>query len=272
MIEEIAKLGLPVIIDDFHYIEHEVQRRLCQQMKNAAAQGVRFIVLNTPQRGDDPIRNNQDLAGRFFAVNVNFWETGGLKEIGTKGFQTLEVKVDEEILNVLSKECLGSPQLMQTLCLELGREYISLDRPYSHQAIKADGFDWARVRQRAVRSYDHTALYDKLKNGPPRRGQARNSYKLRNGSDGDVYDVIAYTLASDPPFLSIDLDHIRKRAETVLSDGGNQPNFSAALDQLNGLFETGHKPVEYDEEKRTINIIDPHFYFYLRTKAAETLG
>ena len=271
IIELISKADLPVIIDDFHYIDQAIQKQLCQQMKNAAAKGVRFIVLNTPQRGDDPIRNNQDLAGRFFSVNVNFWEKGGLREIGSKGFQILGIKVDGEILDRLAKECLGSPQLMQTLCLELGREYLNLDIPFERQEITVSKFDWPQIRQRAVRSYDHTTLFDKLKNGPPRRGQARSVYKIINGEDGDVYDVIAYALASDPPFLSINIDQIKDRAKNILKKA-DQPNFNAALDQINGLFETGHKPVEYDEEKNTVNILDPHFYFYLRTKAAETLA
>src|SRR5882724_1306935 len=96
MVRAVAQSDLPVIIDDFHYIDADVQQKLCQQMKNAAAQGIRFIVLNPPQRGDDPIRNNPDLAGRFYAINVDFWEKGGLREIGIKGFQKLDVKVSEE--------------------------------------------------------------------------------------------------------------------------------------------------------------------------------
>jgi len=261
-----------VIIDDFHYIDADVQHRLCQQMKNAAAQGIRFIVLNPPQRGDDPIRNNPDLAGRFYAINVDFWEKGGLREIGIKGFQKLDVKVSEEIVESLSLECLGSPQLMQTLCLELGREYLNQDRPFESQSIDISTFEWSRVRQRAVRSYDNTTVYEKVKNGPPRHGQARNVYKLINGQEGDVYDVIAYALASDPPFLSIRLDDLKERASKLFSAAGTHPNYIAALEQINGLFESGHMPLEWDEEKRTINILDPHFYFFLRTKVAETLS
>lgn len=266
VIDAIAAQQLPVVIDDFHYIEQNLQRVLCRQLKNAAAMGVRFVVLNTPQRSDDPIRSNQDLAGRFYSVNVDFWGKGGLREIGKKGFQALGVKVDDRVLDILATECLGSPQLMQTLCLESGREYLTQDRPYKGQEISANSFSWAKVRERAVMSYDHTALFQKLKNGPPRRGQARNDYNLKDGSKGDVYDVITYALATDPPFSSLHIDDLRERGSKMVLTRG-EPNYSAALDQLNGLFDRGHKPVEYDEEKRTINILDPHFYFYLRTKA-----
>ncbi len=249
-------------------IDPEVQQRLCQQMKNAASQGVRFVVLNPTQRLDDPIRNNPDLSGRFYSINVDFWDKGGLREIGIKGFQKLGVKVSEEIIDRLALECLGSPQLMQTLCLELGREYLNMDRALETQSIDLAQFDWTRVRQRAVRSHDFTTMYDKVRNGPPRHGQARNNYKLANGGEGDVYDLITLALASDPPFLSIRIDGLKDRAEKILRER-QSPNYILALEQINELFEEKHVPMEWDAEKRTINIMDPHFYFFLRTKVAE---
>jgi hypothetical protein len=269
MVNAVVESGLPVIIDDFHYIDSEIQKRLCQQMKNAAAKGVRFIVLNPPQRGDDPIRNNPDLSGRFYSVDVNFWDKRGLREIGTKGFQKLKVKVDERIIDNLAVECLGSPQLMQTLCLELGREYLDLDLALESQSIEWSQFDWSSIRQRAVRSYDHTTTYERVKNGPKRHGQARKIYRFSNGQEGDVYDVITYALASDPPFLSIPLDELKKRSTGFLK-GKKHPNYIAALEQINDLFEGGHMPINWDEGKRTIHILDPHFYFFLRTKVAES--
>jgi hypothetical protein len=72
-IDAILERGIPLLLDDFHYVDPKLQKPICQQMKNAAARGLRFIVLNTPQRGDDPIRNNADLGGRFFTVDLGFW-------------------------------------------------------------------------------------------------------------------------------------------------------------------------------------------------------
>ncbi len=270
IVDFILECEIPVVIDDFHYIEGDIQRRLCQQMKNCAARGVRFIVLNTPHRGDDPVRNNPDLSGRFFSIDVNFWDESSLIDIGNKGFTELGIDLARAVLERLARESLGSPQLMQTLCLELGREYLDLDRPYENQTISEDVFSWQSVRSRAVRSYDHTTLYEMLSNGPPRRGQARIIYDLVNSRTGDVYDVIAHALAVDPPFASIDLEQLRERASKVLSDT-KTPNYSAALEQLNGLFNRSHQPIQFDAERRRISMVDPHFYFFLRTKSADAM-
>ena len=50
-------------------------------MKNAASAGLRIVCLSVPHRGDDPIRNNHDLAGRFFSVTFEFWSDDELAEI-----------------------------------------------------------------------------------------------------------------------------------------------------------------------------------------------
>lgn len=268
IVDILAANDLPVIIDDFHYIDDaEIQKKLCRQMKNAAASGVRFIILNTPHRGDDPVRSNPDLAGRFFSIDANFWNEEGLKEIARKGFSELQVDVDPEIIDRLAKESLGSPQMMQTLCHELGREYLSMDSPIAGQTIKVDRFDWVAVRSRAVRVYNNSALYEGLKKGPKRRGQQRNTYRLVSGEEGDVYEVMAYILATDPPFSSVTAEHLRNRAPKVI-EKDQEPNFPAALDQLNELLGKD-RPLDFD--RGALHVVDPHFYFYLRAKAREVI-
>jgi len=72
-IEKLIQADLPLLIDDFHYIPREVQTVVSRQMKNAASDGLRIICLSVPHRGDDPVRSNSDLSGRFFSVNFEFW-------------------------------------------------------------------------------------------------------------------------------------------------------------------------------------------------------
>ena len=133
-IDAIIDKGIPMILDDFHYVPVEVQHTVCQQMKNAAARGLRFVVLNTPHRGDDPVRNNPDLSGRFFTVDLGFWSTGELSEIATKGFPQIGLRVADEVIAAVADEALGSPQLMQTLCLETCR-VLPQDVPYEKQTV-----------------------------------------------------------------------------------------------------------------------------------------
>ena len=270
IIDGVLRDGMPIVIDDFHYVPRPLQVRLCQQMKGAAARGVRFLILTVPHRGDDPIRTNPELAGRFFSVDLNFWSYSNLRKIAETGFRTLQVEVEPEVLDLLSREALGSPQLMQTLCLELARSQLDLDMPFQEQVIFSARTDWDVVRRKALRVYDFTTAFRKLKSGPPRRGQRRAIYTRADGQRGDVYDLIVKVLGTNPPFSSIAIEEIRDRGLAMLNPvPANAPNFHAALMQIESLFPERTRPVEYDPGTRCLSVVDPHFYFFLRAQVAQ---
>jgi hypothetical protein len=257
--------GLPVIIDDFHYVKKELQQGICRQMKNAASRGLRFVVLNTPHRVDDPIRSNPDMSGRFFQVNLGFWSDVDLMQIGIKGFGKLGLRVSDEVLAILAKEALRSPQLMQTLCLETCR-VLPADVPFEHQDVSIPKFDLQKVKDKAARSYNYSTPLDFLRGGPEERGNPRNIFSLADGSEGDVYEILVRALAMDPPFLTISLDELKDRVTKLVGSNGKQPNVQMALGYTPTLFKDSRPPLQWDSMKRQLTVVDPHFYFYLRYK------
>ena len=42
-----------------------------------------------------------------------------------------------------------------------------------------------------------------------------------------------------------------------------EPNIRGALRQLSGIYKEANPPIEWDDEKRQLTVIDPHFYYYL---------
>lgn len=257
--------GLPVIIDDFHYVKKELQQGICRQMKNAASRGLRFVVLNTPHRVDDPVRSNPDMSGRFFEVNLGFWSEADLREIGTKGFGKLGLRVSDDVLGILAREALRSPQLMQTLCLETCR-VLSADTPFEHQEVSVASFDLQKVKDKAARSYNYSTPLDFLRSGPEERGNPRNIFNLVDESQGDVYEVLVRALAMDPPFLTVSLDELKDRVTQLVGAGGKQPNVQMALGYTPTLFRDSRPPLQWDSTKKQLTVVDPHFYFYLRYK------
>lgn len=264
-IDLLIQKGLPVIVDDFHYVKKTIQQTICRQMKNAASRGLRFIVLNIPHRGDDPVRSNPDMSGRFFEVNLGFWSEADLMQIGVKGFGRLGLRVADEVLLLLAREALRSPQLMQTLCLETCR-VLPADIPFEHQQVTSANLDLQAVKDKAVRSYNYSTALDFLRNGPEERGSPRNIYNLEAGSEGDVYEVLVRALAMDPPFLTVSLEELKDRVSKLVADSGKQPNVQMALGYTPTLFKDGKPPIQWDTMKRQLTVVDPHFYFYLRYK------
>lgn len=197
VIEYFVEKELPLIVDDFHYINRDTQISVCRQFKNAASAGLRIVILTVPHRGDDPIRSNPDLTGRHYV---------------------------EEI-------------------------------------------DRADVKTRTLRSYQMLSAFHILLNGPPERGSKRLDYELIDASKADVYQILAHVLRLDPPFLQLSLDEIKQRVRSLVKDT-REPNIRGALQQIEGIYKDTAPPIEWDDEKRQLTIIDPHFYYYLRNTDA----
>jgi hypothetical protein len=144
------------------------------------------------------------------------------------------------------------------------------DIPHEVQQITLESFDFQAIKTRAVKSYDQGTQFHFLKQGPAERGSKRSSFKLRDGTAGDVYDVLTRVMALNPPFVSISLDEIKARMKAICCDG-QDPNIRAALNQIKSVFKDGGDPVQWDDDKRLLVVIDPHFYFYLRCQLSTEL-
>lgn len=117
MKREIANTDYVIFIDDFHYIAKEAQAELSRQIKDAIANGCKFICASVPYHSDDVLRGNSDLRGRIFNIDFDYWDESTLKIIAQKGFKLLNIDASDEVISELVKESAGSPQLMQYLCL-----------------------------------------------------------------------------------------------------------------------------------------------------------
>jgi hypothetical protein len=264
VIEYLVEKELPLIVDDFHYINRDTQISVCRQFKNAASAGLRIVILSVPHRGDDPIRSNPDLTGRHFSVDFRFWTIDDLKKIAELGFPRVGLESSANFNEFLAVEALRSPQIMQTLCLEVCRG-LSRDRPFEH--VSVEEIDRADVKTRTLRSYQMLSAFHILLNGPPERGSKRLDYELIDGSKADVYQILAHVLRLDPPFLQLSLDEIKQRVRSLVKDT-REPNIRGTLQQIEGIYKDTAPPIEWDDEKRQLTIIDPHFYYYLRNTDA----
>jgi hypothetical protein len=260
-IDHLLARELPLVIDDFHYIDRGIQGTVCRQLKNAASAGLRIVVLSTPHRGDDPVRSNPDLSGRYFAVNFRFWRLEDLTRIAEVGFTKVGLPSSSAFNQNLGREALTSPQIMQTLCLEVCRA-TSLDVPLEQTMVQDHNL--SVVKSQSLRSYNLSTSLQLLVQGPPERGSKRLDYKLSDDTEADVYQILVRALRIDPPFNQLSLEDIKIRVRSFLKDE-RDPNIRGALQQIDNIYKDGAAPpIEWDDEKRQLTVVDPHFYFYLR--------
>jgi hypothetical protein len=119
IVAEIGKSDFVVLLDDFHYMPAELQGEVAKVLKEAVRLEVKIITAVVTHRGDDVVRANPELRGRVHAIDVNYWQKEQLAEIATSGFSALNAYVDPATVARFVEECAGSPQLMQSLCLQI---------------------------------------------------------------------------------------------------------------------------------------------------------
>ena len=115
---KIAKSDFVVFLDDFHYMPRELQVEVAKQLKAAAELGIKICTASVPHRSDDMVRANTELRGRVQSIDMEYWNLRELEQIGKSGFPWLNMHVDDGFIARLAVEACGSPQLMQTLCLQ----------------------------------------------------------------------------------------------------------------------------------------------------------
>lgn len=261
-----------LFIDDFHYIEEPLKASIAQQLKEALMQSLPVLVLAVPHRGDDPIRSNPDLRGRVAAIDVGLWNVSDLVEIGQLGFPKLNLQVSAEDILSLATEALGSPQLMQALCLEAfyywQATHFATDPNPRVLALGVPGVN--AVCRKTADLTDAKTAYDLLSSGPKRHGRERTQYESTDGSEGDNYVLILRAVAEDPPRFSFPYQELLTRMGQVVREqapAGQQ--ISRTLVQMEEIVSEklpNDRVLAWDEEKQVLDIVDPYFLFYLRWK------
>lgn len=266
LIEELAETDLVVFIDDFHYINRDVQAELAQQIKEAIRNGVKFICASVPYHSDDVIRGNPDLRGRIFSIDFDYWSQEFLSQIASKGFDVCSLTFDNSFIEKLVAESAGSPQLMQYLCLNtcLELEIRNLPNVGDHE-FSQELFD--KVCRRTVLSTDYSSIVEKMLEGPKTRGSDRKMHDSTLGWQGDVYRFFLKALSLDPPQLNFRYQPLVDRITSICkSDIPSGSSITSACDHSARIANAtaSDNIVEWDSENDVFDIRDPYLLFYLR--------
>lgn len=251
-----------LVIDDFHYASPEMQMKMAQQLKDAIRRELKVVVVSLPHRADDAIRQNADLSGRLSLINIETWKEEDLKKIALKGFDKLNIKIENSIAEKLAVECLTSPQLMQYICLSI----CTLLEDEEKQEINDD------ILQRAYKfttvNFNYADVVSVISKGPNPRGQQRKHYQTIDGKELDLYGLIVESLAKNPPLMEIDFDTFYNRIIQLIKTTDTKLDKQTVKNHLNSLQgilegkEEIYRAIEWKDG--TIYVLDPLFLFYLR--------
>ncbi len=253
--------NLVLFMDDFHYASEEMQIFMAQQFKDAIRKGLRIIIASLPHRVDDTIRTNPDLQGRISIIDMQAWSRKDLERIPQKGFEELKMSVSAEMIEMLAKESISSPQLMQLICLNICLLAESRNRKEIDASLVKDAFRFSTL------NLDYDKVVHVIQKGKSSRGQKRSVYHTESLGTLDLYGLILEALALDPPFASISFEDLYERISKLIQDDG-KPTVNSIKNYLKNLQEVlnscdrSYEVLEWKDN--TLYILESLFLFYLR--------
>lgn len=264
IIDYYAKKNLILVIDDFHYAPEEKRMLVARQLKDAIRRGFKAIVVSLPHRADEAIRQNADLSGRLSLINIETWKVEDLKEIAKIGFAKLNIKIEDEVAQMIAVESLSSPQLMQYICLNICTilEIYSPDKGIVEAGLLETAYRYTTA------NFEYGDVVALMKKGPSTRGKNRNRFIAKDGQEYDLYELIVKSIAENPPMMKLDFDTIRKRINELIVDECKKPTQQAMKESLVKLQELLDEREDIfkvlDWKEGVLYILDPLFLFYLR--------
>ena len=244
-----------LVLDDFHYASDDMQYEAACQLKDVIRRNFKAVVISLPHRSDDPLRNNPDLNGRIQFIELEPWTDDELIQIPQKGFGKLNVEANQEILSQMTLESAASPQLMQYICF-------NLSMAAKKQVIDVVTNDLLTLScQITTVNLNCKAIVDYIKLGPSSRGQKRVKYELSDGRHVDIYELLLYIIAENPPHIRLALEEIKRRSDALVvgvsesphirkGNSLNKPTLTKLKDALNKTQE------RLKQEKAFYNVIE----------------
>lgn len=255
-----------LVVDDFHYLSPTDRTTFMRNVKGAVFNGFKILLLSVTHRAFDAIKAESELTGRFVSITLPEWTLDELLQIPLLGFKALHAEHNRELIEKLAKEAQQSPFLMQKFCWE-----VCFDCGIEHAATFLgahsipDGYDSSGMFIRLAKDAG-LPVYERLVAGPQSR-KIRAKRPLRRGGDADIYEATLLALAETGPKPSISYEEVRSSLNSLLTDMMPQKHeITSALKHLSSIaLKSGTEAaIDWDEDKREVNITDPYLRFYLR--------
>lgn len=297
--EALARAGQPLVIDDFHFVERDVQRQVVRALKPIVLAGIPVVFASISHRVRDVVSAEPDMTGRVVPLEIPFWSKADLLYIAREGFKVLNVVDEGEVFaKVLASESYGSPYLMQKFCRELCKVNGVRERPNEPRELRPPS-DWASFFSEQV-EFASRDWFERLLNGPQERGNKRTQWELRDGTTLDGYGLTLRAIVETGPKLDLTKDEIRRVVDQLVEGTGPALHQTTRYLQRMSLIAAKRKteplpteeeldqpgvdrgaandvqPVlEYmddDDPHSRLHIADPYFAFFLRWGSSSFLG
>ena len=262
-----VKFNKFVILENFHYLSLEVQKTLAFDLRSFQELGIRFVILGVWREKNRLTQFNGDLQDRIIEVPVEPWSTQEFREVIGIGSPLLNIRIDEFIQGRLIESAFDSigvvQELVKEVCAQAGVEETQKDfKQISDQAL----LDVAVAKKTADYSARHLIALEDIAEGRKSKRATEDSvplylpYYTVKAWLNFPFDQVVKGIRREQLEEQIKKDHHRAK-DVRPSDMSNLLHNFAELQSEKGIVP----PIfDYDQNTRTMRVVDSTFYFFLR--------
>ncbi|MCL7422003.1 MAG: ATP-binding protein [Methylobacter sp.] len=256
---------LYVVLENFHYLEIEVQETLAYDLRVFQDHNIIFIVLGIWREANRLIQFNGDLLDRISEVPVEPWETNDFRKVITKGSELLNVnfsQVEDQLIND-SFDSIGVVQeICKNCCLNAGvnetqGSTVLIKQEHLDAALKKKSEEYGVRHIRNFEAFVDIARKTSNQSGKP--SLAFPYYFIRLLLTHS-FDEIEKGLSRAT--LLEEIRKIHHRPEDVRSGDLGAFLHNITQHQINKKIQPPF--VDYDRGGKILKLIDSSLYFFLK--------
>ena len=260
-ITALLKSKLTIVIDDFHYLNPEIQRDLIRSLKQAVFDGLAVVLILIPHRMHQAATAEMDVDGRTQTLSIPPWQPDEQFSIADTGARALGVRFHAVTINEMVQESFQSPHLMQDFC-----SLLCSDNRVSMTVFGAlKTLTFLNGSQEFFARLANTISpesFRALQKGPPRTN--RIARPMRSGGSCDTYEAVLLAVKNLEVMTPIRWNELRRSLQDLLLEEPQQHEVTRVLEKMDDIAKSRPGEPVLDYVGGELHLVDPFFRFYVK--------
>jgi hypothetical protein len=256
-----------IILENFHYLNDDIQKQFAFDLRAFQELGVRFVVLGVWREKNRMAQFNGDLLDRVVEIPVEPWTEIDFRRVAAKGGEALAVTFSNDVLTGAIQASFSSigvfQELLKGICIEAGiLETQNLlvrvtDLETLNRTVRVKARDYAARNQRALEA---------IAAGHPTGGAKGDLpplylpyYLVRVVLEGGFEGIANGMRRSD---IHDRIRAVHHRGDDVRAS--DMSNLLAGLANLQAVKSFSPPIIDYDSQNRLLQVVDSTFYFFIK--------
>jgi hypothetical protein len=256
-----------IILENFHYLNDEIQKQLAFDLRAFQELSVRFVILGVWREKNRMAQFNGDLLDRAVEVPVEPWTEKDFRRVAARGAEALNVSFSDKMLTATIQASFSSigvfQELLKGICIEAGvletqdGKLSITDSEQLARTIGAKAKDYAARHQRALEAIaaGHTTGGAKGELPP----LFLPYYLIRVVLEGGYEGIAAGMRRTD---IHDRIRAIHHRGDDVRAS--DMSNLLSGLANLQAAKSISPPIIDYDSQNRLLQVVDSTFYFFIK--------